>query len=267
MALRREVGSGHHQVRPGRHRGVGQAPGVGVEHRHDRQDRVGFPHADGVDGEGAERVEVARPVRVHHALGVARGAARVAHGGGLVLVPYVEARRRRLAEQALVVVHRDPVGVAGDLALAVVHDHQVLDGVEGRQERPQQRCQRPVDEDHLVLGVVDDVGQLLGEEPDVERVQHPVAAGGGEVELEVTGRVPGEGGHPAALADAEHVEHAAEPPGAVGPLPVGDAVATGGRGRHDALVGEQLLGAMEEVDQRERLVLHQALHGSSSTSR
>ena len=41
------------------------------------------------------------------------------------------------------------------------------------------------------------------------------------------------------LADAEDVEHAAEPAGAVGPLPVGDAVAPGGRGRHDALVGEQ----------------------------
>ena len=45
-----------------------------------------------------------------------------------------------------------------------------------------------------------------------------------EVQLEVAGGVPGEGGHPAVLADAEVVEHAAEPAGALGPLAVGGAL-------------------------------------------
>src|SRR3712207_8525387 len=36
------------------------------------------------------------------------------------------------------------------------------------------------------------VGQLLGEQPDVQRVQHPAGAGRGEVELEVALAVPAE---------------------------------------------------------------------------
>ena len=86
-------------------------------------------------------------------------------------------------------------------------------------------------------------------------------ARGGEVELEVAGRVPGERRHPAVLADAEVVEHAAEPAGALGP------VAVGGRARCPSAVavtislsGTELLGPPEEVRQREREVLHQTLH-------
>ena len=150
---------------------------------------------------------------------------------------------------------------ARDLALAVVHHDDVADGLELVDERPEQADQRPVDEDHLVLGVVDDVDELLGEQPDVQRVQHPAGARDGEVELEVAGRVPGEGGHPAVVADAEVVEHAAEPAGALGPVAVGGALDAGGGGGDELLVEEQRLGPPEEVRQRERYVLHQTLHG------
>ena len=61
--------------------------------------------------------------------------------------------------------------------------------------------------------------------------------------------------------DAEVVEHAAEPAGALGPLAVGRALAAGGGGGDDLLVREQPLGPVEEVRQRERVVLHQTLHG------
>ena len=94
--------------------------------------------------------------------------------------------------------------------------------LERRQQRGQQGEQRAVDEDHLVVGVVDDVGELLGEQPDVERVQDTPGARRGEVQLEVAGGVPRERRHPAVIGDAERVEHAAEAPGAVGPVAVGD---------------------------------------------
>ena len=54
-----------------------------------------------------------------------------------------------------------------------------------------------------VLGVVDDVGQLLGREPDVERVQHGPHAGDGEIGLEVALVVPAEGADAVARLDAE----------------------------------------------------------------
>ena len=66
--------------------------------------------------------------------------------------------------------------------------------------------------------------------------------------------------HPAVGGDAEVVEHAAEPAGALGPVAVGRALAARGRGRDDLFVGEEPLGPVEEVRERERVVLHQALH-------
>src|SRR3546814_515079 len=128
-------------------------------------------------------------------------------------------------------------------------------------ERHQQAEQRPVDEDHLVLGVVGDVGELLREQADVEGVQHPPGAGGGEVELEVAGRVPRERGDPTVLGDAELVEHATEPVRPVGPGSVVGALAPGRCGRHELLVGEERLGAPHEVRQREWCVLHEPVHG------
>ena len=46
--LGRQVRAGHDSVAPVATAGVGEAPGVGVEHRDDRQDAVGLPDADAV---------------------------------------------------------------------------------------------------------------------------------------------------------------------------------------------------------------------------
>ena len=154
------------------------------------------------------RVQERRPVRVDDALGVAGGAARVAHRRGLVLVPHVELDRRGRGQQLLVVV--DLLArrrLVRHLARPVVHDDDVADRVELREQRPHELGQRPVDEDDLVLGVVGHVDELLGEQPDVQRVQHPVGAGRRST-ARVAGGVPGEGRHPPS-ADAEVVE---EPP-------------------------------------------------------
>ena len=57
-----------------------------------------------------------------------------------------------------------------------------------------------VDDDDLVLGVIDDEGQLFGEEPDVEGVQDRAHAGNGDVRLHVRLVVPHEGGDPVTAA-------------------------------------------------------------------
>ena len=68
---------------------------------------------------------------------------------------------------------------------AVFDDDDVLHRRERGGDLLVERQERAVDEDHLVLGVVDDVGQLIGEQPDVEGVQDPPGARRGEVQLEV----------------------------------------------------------------------------------
>ena len=147
-----------------------------------------------------------------------------------------------------------------DRALAIVHDHDVADGVERLEQWPQQAGQRLVDEDDLVFGVVHDVRELVGEEADVERVEHTPGAGRREVELEVPGGVPRERRNSTVRRDAEGIEHPGDAMRALGPLAVRDALDATPRGRHHGLVGEELLGALKEVRDRERMVLHQALH-------
>ena len=102
----------------------------------------------------AQRVQHGRAVRVDDALRVAGRAARVAHRRGLVLVRDRGSRRARPRASSVLVVER-PAASSGDLARAVVHDHDVAHGREAvGTQRPQRRHERPVDEDDLVLGVV-----------------------------------------------------------------------------------------------------------------
>ena len=70
----------------------------------------------------------------------------------------------------------------------------------------------------------------------------------------------------AVLGDPEVVEDAAEAVRALGPGAVVGALAAGGGGRDELLVGEQPLGATYEMRQRERRILHETLHVGSPFS-
>ena len=128
---------------------------------------------------------------------------------------------------------------------AVVHEYHVSDRFEGLHEWPDQGGHRVVEEDHLVLSVVHDVGELVGKQAEVQGVRHPAGARWGEVELEVARGVPGEGGHPAVLADAQVVEDTAQAPRPLTPLAVGDVLDAGRRGGDHLLVGKQAGAALE----------------------
>ena len=196
---------------PTRAAGVGQAPGVGVEHRHHRQHAIGPGDAERVAHADGHAVQHVRAVRVERALGVAGRAARVAEAGGgaLVELGVVEARLV-VGEQVLVADH-----VRQRARVAVADDDVVLDRLEARRDLLEHRHQRVVDEDDLVLGVVDDVAELLLEQADVERVQHRARAGHAHVDLEVLLRVPHEGRDPIAVLDAQLLQRLAEPVDAV----------------------------------------------------
>ena len=79
-----------------------------------------------------------------------------------------------------------------------------------------QRQQRFVDEHRAVVGVVDDVGELVGVEAEVERVEDAADERDAEVGLEVRAVVPAERGDAVAGADAEVEQGAGEAPGAAG---------------------------------------------------
>ncbi len=129
---------------------------------------------------------------VEDAPGQAGGAHGVAEGGGL---PLVGDRPAELGvgtgHQVLVMEHagQPRLDVRGD-----VEQDVVLDILEVLRHLLEPGEQRAIDEHDPVLGMLDDVGQLLGEHVDVEGMADGAAAGDGEVELQVLVVVPGEGG-------------------------------------------------------------------------
>ena len=78
---------------------------------------------------------------VHDALRVARRTARVAHARGLVLVVDPELDGRGRGEQLLVVEQLVAGEIGRDLALPVVHQDEVPEPLEGRQQRGEERQQ------------------------------------------------------------------------------------------------------------------------------
>ena len=97
---------------------------------------------------------------VDHALGVAGGAARVTHGRGRALVEVGPVEAGLLGGEQLLVGRASPP--APTVSPSPHHD-DVSTVVSSSRDRGQQRDQRGVDDDHPVLGVVDHVGQLVGE--------------------------------------------------------------------------------------------------------
>ncbi len=105
--------------------------------------------------------------------------------------------------------------------------------------RGQERGDRPVDQDHLVLGVIDHVGQLLGEEPDVQRVQDRAHARDGQIGGHVGVVVPHERAHPVAPFDTQPGQRRRQAVGVFSELAEGDLLDVAG-----PVVGQHLCVAV-----------------------
>ena len=167
--LRVDRPQAHVRARRRRHR-PREAPAVAVEHRQRPQvDRMvaelGLDHL-------AERVQVRPAVRVDNALRTSRRARRVVDRDRLLLVAQQRGNARRVA--------------GGDQPLVLVtqpHDLEALPAL------AQQRLELAVDEQHPGSGVLEDVADLFGAQPHVDRHEHATGRRHGVVELQQLGHV------------------------------------------------------------------------------
>ena len=113
-----------------------------------------------------------------------------------------------------------------------------------------------VDVEHLGAGVLDDVADLVGAEPEVHRHQHPAEAGDAEERREQPGAVLADHRHPVTEADAEAVEVRRLPAGQVADLGIGQVAERGGRlvglVDHTGALAVHLHGTVDEVGDAER---------------
>ena len=255
-----EEAVGHDHRRADHERGIGQPPGHRVEHGYDGKHPVAGVEREPVTHADLHRVQVDRAVAVDHALGVAGRAARVAHRGRVVLGSLDPVERLRLiADEVLPGMHFELEAVEHRRVGRTV-DHHVLDRGSLAEHLRQQRQDRAVGQHDEVLGVVDDVGQLVGKEPHVEGVQHGTHRRHGEIGLEVLLVVPHERGDPLVTGHAQGTEGVSQLGSA--PAHVGvrrPAYAIAGRRDHFAGAVDRRPVANDRRD-RQRDVLHGAAH-------
>ena len=256
-----------HQLRPDQGGRVGQAPGVDVEHRHHRQDHRARRNAQRVGQRRGIGVQQRRAMVIEHALGIARGARGVAKRGSRTFIelrPFVSAGLVR--DQLLVDQQVGDLAVLGQMR-AVGHGHDMAHRLELRQQLLDRRQEVEVDEEELILGVVDDVDDLLGEEPRVDGVADRAHAGDAVIELEMAVAVPGQGADAVARLDAEGEQgfgHLLRPGSGIA---IGVAVDIAlDPPRHDLGVAVVQGGVLDELLDQQRAVLHQAEHGRFSRS-
>ena len=156
----------------------------------------------------AHRMQHQRPMRIENALGLPRRSRRIAHRGRAALVVQVGERLRLRRREQRLVVDR-PFG--NDAILR--HDDDVLERHSTR-ELLERRPEHIVDDRDTIAGVVGDVGQVVGMETQVERMQHEPRCRQAEVRFEVTLMIPRERGDAIAGLESEPAERSAESSGA-----------------------------------------------------
>ena len=206
----------HDQRRARQHSRVRQTPGVGVEHRDDRQHPVGVRKPeDSVHADG-HRVQVHRAVAVNDALRDARSCRWCSTSRRPSARPPRASRRRRAARPATPrrsarAAERGQLGRRHELGLALAgRDDDVPDRRSVRQYLDQQRNQRRVDDHDVITRVVGDIADDLRVQPEVQGVQDRAHGRDRQVGLEVLCVVPHQGRHALVPVDAERPQGVGE---------------------------------------------------------
>ncbi len=190
----------------------GEAPAVAMEHR--QRPEVDRVEAHVPDQDVADRVQIGAAVVGHHPLRPAGGARGVAEGYRLPLVGRQERLEARITLGQKLLV--------GELAQALARDLELgLDHVDD-QRPPPCLCERRLDhrgvfgvgQQDLGLGVVQDVGDGLGLEADVQRVDHRARHRDAVVRIQHGGHVRQHHRDRVAGPDAPADERRGEPPAA-----------------------------------------------------
>ena len=194
---------------------------------------------------------------VDDSLRLARRPARVTHCRGGAFVEIRPREPGRFGGDELLITQH----VSQCRGIARARDDDVPHGLQLILHLGEHRDQRIVDDHDLVLGMVDDEGELIGEQPQVERVQHRAHTGHRHVSFQMLLVVPLQSADAVAVAHAEPLQRRGQALGAVGDRPEACAARLGARPGDDLAVAEELAPVPEDMLDRQREIHHGALHG------
>ena len=106
--------------------------------------------------------------------------------------------------------------------------------------------------------MVDDVGQLLGEQTNIESVQNATSARRSKVQLKVSSSVPRERCHATIARDTELIKNSSNLARALGPLRICRSLKTSASSGHDGLMTEIPFGSIKQMQDAQRHFLHES---------
>ena len=252
-ARKDELGADHR-------RGVGNAPGVDVEHRHDREHRARRRQGFRVGKRDREGVQDRRAVAEQHAFRMAGRSRRVAQARGRVLVELGPFEIVALRSKQVLVAREARNGRLRKMR-AVGKRNPMLDARARGRELFDQRREREIEEHDLVVGVVDDVDELVVEEPRIDRVDDRAHPRDGIVELEMPIAVPRQRADPVARLHPQPPQRARQPAGARVRVAIRIAVNRPlDRPRDDLGVAVAAVRVPDQRRDHQRHVHHQSAH-------
>ena len=255
-----EFGAGKYQLGAHRGRRERDAPAVGVEQWNHRQHCIRSVGAERIAGIGHQRVQHVGAMRIQHAFGIARGTGGVAHRGRGILVEGLPLE--------IAVGFRDPVFI-GDRVLQRGLRHVRLVGEDdvafhaGKLvgDLLQNRNKGEIGHHHAVFGMIDDPGDLVGEQPGIDGMADRADAHDAVPGFEMAPGVPGDGGDAVAELDAVAVEPLRDFQRAVADLLViGTMDGAFDRSGYDLLGAMDFCGVLDNPVTKQRPVLHQSKH-------
>ena len=180
-----------------------------MEHRHHRHDAVARGQRQPVRLVAADGMQHDGAVRILHPLGIAGRARGIAHRRRRALVDLGPGMIRVAGFQQFV-IEQHPLDPRRHLVAGAEHD-QMLHRIQMGADRGHQRQEGGIEHDHLVPGMIGDIGDLFGRQAGVDRMGHPPAAGHAEIDLQMAAVVPGDGADTRTGRHAQPIQRRGQP--------------------------------------------------------
>ena len=235
-----------------------------MKHRHDREYRARRRKALHVRQRDCIGMQKGRPVTEEHALRIAGRTRCVAKRRGGVFVEFRPVKIVAFGPYEILVAQQSGQCHLRQ-AIVIGHRHPVLDTFALRCELLDQSAKAEIEEHDLVLGMPDDVGELIVEKPRIDRMRDRAHAGNRVIKFEVTIAIPGKRRDPVARLDTEPRQGAGEAPRTRVRIAIGVAMDRPLDGpRHDLGVTVIAVRVPDQRRDQERHLHHETLHKSSS---
>ena len=196
---------------------------------------------------------------IEHALRLARGARGIAQRARRPLIQQRPGVFRILTGDERLITH-DGHAQRGQGGLAHHHHHaQRFRQPLGQRHQPRQ--QRGIDKQRHIGGIIQNIGDLVGKQPRIDRVQHRPHAGGSVIHLHMRRGVPAQRRHPLAAPNAQPGQGMRQLRRARGHGGVGGACHRPSGIHADQLRSAMMLRRMgQDGGYEQRVLLHQAKH-------